>query len=398
MHKNKNFMKLIVGQSIANIGDTIYTIAIISSIYTLTKSAMAISLVPVIITGSMFISGFLTPFVTTRFALDRILSVSQLLKTVVLIIMANYVSFHMGTIQPIILYCLVAVIAFLDGCAEPVSDAMLPSYVQKGELVKANSIFSTVFHAIGIGSWAIGSSLLLIFSITNLLWVDVSLFIISTILMFMLPHVSLNESNQEEEKHSFFEGWITIGTSPMLKTVITMEILEVISQTCWIGAIILVFIKKSFNGGGQWWGYINAACLIGAVIGGLVCLKFMNKIDRNKSRYIFIGALIVAFATLLVDVSPNLVIIVVLSLLSGFAGQIKNIPQNTAVQKHVPGNVLAAVYASMNSMYTGVFSLATLGAGAISQWFGARYVFAISGILMLAVAFIAQKRKHIFQD
>ncbi len=398
MRKNKSFIKLLIGQAIANVGDTVYTIAVISSVFTLTKSPMATSFVPVIITASMFLSGLLTPFVTSRFSLNKILRVSQLLKTIFLLVLAFYVQMNNRSINVYVLYLLIAFIAFLDGCAKPVSNALIPHYVSRDDLMKANSIFESVFQAIGIGSWAVGSSLLLIFSISKLIWFDVAVFLIATIFMWLLPQVGKEERQVKNDKEAFSQGWKKISETPLLKVVVSMDILEQIAQTAWIGAIVLVFVKEALHVTENWWGYINAVYFGGAIIGGLICLRFAKKIDSNKAKFIFLGSLAGAITTLAVSISPYAILVVGLSALIGVFEQLKNIPQSTVMQKQIQNDLLAPVYASMSALYTGCYALATMGAGVVSEVIGVRYVFAISGVLLFVVSIIARKHRKLFED
>ncbi len=398
MKKNKSFNKLLLGQALANIGDTIYTIAVISSIFTLTKSPIATSLVPVIITASMFLSGLLTPLVTSRFSLNKILRISQLLKTLLLFVLAVYLQMNSQSISVFVLYILIAFVAFLDGCAKPVSNALIPHYVPKDDLMKANSIFESVFQTIGIGSWAVGSSLLLLFSISRLIWFDVAVFLIATIFMWLLPQVGIEERKVKSDKEAFSQGWKKINKTPLLKVVISMDILEQIAQTAWIGAIVLVFVKEALHVTENWWGYINAVYFGGSIIGGLICLRFTKKIDSNKAKYIFLGSLFGALTTFAVSISPNAILVVCLSALIGVFEQLKNIPQSTAIQKKIQSDLLAPVYASMSTLYTGCFALATLGSGVVSEVMGVRYVFAISGVLLFVVTIIARKNRELFED
>ncbi len=398
MRNNKSFIKLLLGQALANIGDTIYTIAVISSIFTLTKSPIATSLVPVIITASMFLSGLLTPLVTSRFLLNKILRISQLLKTILLFVLAIYVQMNSQSINVFVLYILIAFVAFLDGCAKPVSNALIPHYVPKDDLMKANSIFESVHQAIGIGSWAVGSSLLLLFSISKLIWFDVAVFLIATIFMWLLPQVGIEERQVKNDKEAFSQGWKKIINTPLLKVVISMDILEQIAQTAWIGAIVLVFVKEALHVTENWWGYINAVYFGGSIIGGLICLRFTKVIDSNKAKYIFLGSLFGAITTFAVSISPNAILVVALSALIGVFEQLKNIPQSTVIQKQIQNDLLAPVYASMSTLYTGCYALATLGAGVVSEVMGVRYVFAISGVLLFVVTIIARKHRKLFKD
>lgn len=66
MKLNRNFSLLLLGQSIANIGDVLYMVSVINTIFVITGSATASSLVPFTITTSMFISSLLTPILVGK--------------------------------------------------------------------------------------------------------------------------------------------------------------------------------------------------------------------------------------------------------------------------------------------------------------------------------------------
>ncbi|CAM5209300.1 MFS transporter OS=Lysinibacillus sphaericus OX=1421 GN=LS41612_14590 PE=4 SV=1 [Lysinibacillus sphaericus] len=55
MNLGRNFWLLLVGQSLANIGDVLYIVSVIHIIYLLTGSAIAASFVPFTIATSMFV-------------------------------------------------------------------------------------------------------------------------------------------------------------------------------------------------------------------------------------------------------------------------------------------------------------------------------------------------------
>jgi len=84
--------------------------------------------------------------------------------------------------------------------------------------------------------------------------------------------------------------------------------------------------------------------------------------------------------------------------LIGVFEQLKNIPQSTVIQKKIQNDLLAPVYASMSTLYTGCYALATIGSGVVSEVMGVRYVFAISGVLLLVVTIIARKHRKLFED
>ncbi|WP_348921513.1 MFS transporter [Enterococcus rotai] len=396
MNKNKAFNKLIIGQMIANIGDTIYTIAIVSSVFTLTNSVLAASIVPVIITGSMVLSGLLTPLIVVRVSLSKILQISQLCKTLILAGLAVYLQVAIEHLDLTILYVFIAGIAFLDGCAEPVSTALIPYYVAEHYLIRANSLFSTMLQVVSIGSWAIGSSLLIIFSVTNLVWLDVGLFATSAVILWLLPQVAKRVEPKENEWENFIIGWQGIRKQSLVRMVVKMDILETIANTAWVSAIVLVYVKEVLHVSESWWGYINATYFAGAMVGSVIVMRNSDWINQHKSKAVIMGSLFGGVVTFLVGPGWNPIFILICSVFVGIFSQIKNIPQATAIQQTSPKDMLAPIYAAMNVLYTGTFALSSVSMGLISESFGVQTVFGVSGTLLFVVAMIAKKKRTLF--
>lgn len=396
MKNNQAFKKLVVGQILANIGDTIYTVAVVSSIFSLTHSALAASIVPVLITGGTIISGLLVPMIITHFSITSVIKVSQSCKVLILFLLAIYLQYRIAQPNVIIIYLLVAGISFFDGFTDPISMALVPHYVEKELLMKANSLFSTLLQLVSIGSWAIGSSLLIVFTINEIVWLDLLIFIISATIFWFLPKIQIAVNVKKNKKENLLSGWHEIRTHEIIKTVVVMDVLESIANTAWVSAIILVFVRKVLHVSDNWWGYINATYFIGAMIGSLIVMRLSKWINKNKSKSIYWGSFISAIATVIVSISWNPILILVCSIFIGLFSQIKNIPQATAVQQKMSKSKLAAIYASTGVLYTGAFSISILLMGVISDLCGVRIVFVLSGALLLLVAIIARKKKNLF--
>ncbi len=85
MKLNTNFSLLLLGQSLADIGDVLYTVSVISTVFVLTGSVSVSSFVPFTITASMFISSLLTPILVGKVNLKWLLAGSKLEKLLCLL-------------------------------------------------------------------------------------------------------------------------------------------------------------------------------------------------------------------------------------------------------------------------------------------------------------------------
>ncbi|WP_409264015.1 MFS transporter [Lysinibacillus irui] len=328
--------------------------------------------------------------------MNRLLTISQGCKTAVLVGLASYVEWVGAKPIVVYIYVMIAIIALLDGCANPIRQSLLPHYVEEKDLLRANSIAESVIQSIQVGSWFVGSSLLILFTPSQLLWVVVFLFFLATVLLNLLPDVPWKQSQQTKKRQLLVEGWQTILQSPVLKIAARMDLLESIAGAAWVAAILLVFVEEALQVSSQWWGYLNGIFFIGMIIGSMICLKWTSVVDRKKAVFICGGALLSAIFTLFFAFSPTALLALLCSFMIGICGQLKNIPQQTIVQTSVTKEKLPTVYTSLNVIVTGVFGISSFILGILSEWYGVRMVFVVSSMMLFVVSLIAYKNKKLF--
>ena len=307
--------------------------------------------------------------------------------------MTVYLYLKAETMNLLVLYCLVALISFLDGCSEPISRALIPKYVEKHRLVKANGIFNSMLQTVNIGSWAIGTSLLLVFSVHQLVLLDSFLFLSASIVLAFLPRTTREKNEKQPLGHQLFIGWRWIMKDPLVRVIVGMDMLESIANTAWVSAIVLVFVREVMQAPDAWWGYINATYFVGALLGSALVMRFSERFDKNKRTAIVMGAVLGGLITVAVALSGDRFLILGLSILIGLFSQIKNIPQASLIQQKVAADRLVAIYAASGILNSGVFALFTLLMGQVADVFDVRWVFVLSGSLLLLVGLIAGKLK-----
>lgn len=388
MKLNRNFNLLLTGQSLANIGDVLYIVSVIYLIFELTGSATAAAFVPFTITGSMFISNTLTPLLMERWNLKWLLAGSQMGKTILLIALAFFMP-QLSLANFVILFFVISLIALLDGCANPVTQSLIPLYVKNEQLLKANGVTETVTQFIQTAMWFVGSSLLIWLSATELLWITAGLFLLSSILLTRLEAVAFIPSKSKGKWRQISKGWKTVTKTPVLIRIAWMDIMETIAGTVWIAAILLVFVNDALLADEKWWGFINGSFFLGLIGGSLFCLRFSGWIDQRLSSFIFWGAALSSLVTIFFGVNSLPMLALLLSFLVGVFSQIKNIPQQTVVQTSVPSDQLPTVYTTLGAIGTGTFGIASLLMGILADAFGIRSVFMLSGILLALVSLVA---------
>lgn len=396
MKSNKNFILLVSGQSIANLGDVFYIVSVISILYSITGSAAASAMVPFTITSAMFLSSLLTPLLLGKYRLKTLLVWTQGYKTVLLVALLIFVHVFLNESNYWNIYFIIGLIGFLDGCANPIMRTFLPYYVEDELLVKANSIVETLSQMIQIAAWLLGGLLLLAVSPFNLIMLVSFLFLISTITLSLLQHVKHVDEKEATFWSKLTEGWRSIGDTPVLRKIIQMDIIETIAGTVWIAAILYVYVEQVLVAGEQWWGYINGSFFIGFLVGSLYCFKYPQLVEKYKFYFIFFGALINGVLTIIFGSISHPAIALFLSACIGLFSQVKNIPQQTVIQRSVSIEKLVTVYTSLGTVGSGIFGVSALAIGITADQVGIRAVFVISGLLLVIVALIVFLNKKLF--
>ena len=113
---SKDIRKLVTSQGIANLADVFFRVIVIANVFVLSGSVISTSLVPILIGLSSFLASFLVPLVTKRLALNRVLFLTQLGKTILLAILVFLLKYTENVSIPF-LYAIVTLISILDGCS-----------------------------------------------------------------------------------------------------------------------------------------------------------------------------------------------------------------------------------------------------------------------------------------
>lgn len=391
---SNSFIKLLVSQLFANLADIFFRVTIIANIYIISKSVIATSLVPILIGISSFVASLLVPLVTTRIALNRVLSLSQFGKTILLAILVGMFTV-MQTVAPLVTYLFVVAISILDGFAAPVSYAIVPRYAP--DLGKANSALSMTGEAVQLVGWGLGGLLFATIGLLPTTFIILILYIISSFLMLFLPKAEVEVLESETNLEILLKGWKLVARDPRLRLFVSANLFEIFSNTIWVSSIILVFVTELLNETESYWGYSNTAYSIGIIISGLIAFRLSEKFLAAKWESILFSLVAMAIVTLIILLFPNAQVFLVFSALVGMLSQLKEVPESVFLQETVEENNLVNVYSVLEVISTLAFSVFVLLMSYITENFGISISFWISAICLMIEAILIYIRRDYFK-
>ncbi|MCA0970195.1 MFS transporter [Halobacillus litoralis] len=387
MKFTSSFRYLWLGQSCANLGDILYVVALIALLFESTASAFSLALLPFCHTFGRFFGGLSGPVWMNRLSLKRVITVPQWGKTVLLFsltVLLNAVS----EAPLYLVFGFVLVIAFLDGCSGPASRAMVQRVVAKAELLQANSWLSVVTQSIQLTGWAVGGMMVALWGGLNVLWLTVTLFIISSLLMMRIKE---RRSDDRKWKPSFSfrmlgEGWSLIWNQKLFRKLHAVVFLDAFANVVWIAAIVYVFVAEVLHQTEAFWGYINTTFFLGLLAGGALVNVIRTKVLMKTMMVT--AAIGSSGLTILFGLNSIAWIALVISALFGVMEQAKSIAIETTLQIEVDENQLPLVYSAQEALVTLTFGIGALVFGWWTDGVGVQYVFLAAGFVMAVGALV----------
>ncbi|MFJ7932497.1 MFS transporter [Peribacillus sp. NPDC096448] len=334
-----------------------------------------------------FLGGLLAPLLIDRYKLKKILLNSQLIQTCFLLVLTLYVSLFLSKDTIITIYIIIFFITFLDSFANPASSALIPQLVTEENILKANSLMSSIHQFIQMGGWAGGGILAAFLHSNGLLILTFSLYVLSTCLLAFVKFKEKKQSEELEELSvkgskmtSMFEGWRLIVEDKRLRVLHLTLFFGSIASPVWVSSILYPFIDQRLRVGTVWWGYINTSLLLGLFLAGILAYRQSDFINKNIQNVLLLGGFMVFLMTLLFGINVNPIFSLLLIGMFGLFEELRMISIHTIIQSLVREKLLAKVYAVQSSLIMVTFGISTLMMGILGQQYSIVVVFIVASI------------------
>ena len=383
MFKNKNFSILLFGRLITNFGDSIYSIATLTLIYSLTKSTFYSGITLFLISFTAILQIFISPIIS-KFNMKYFLIISQLLQAIILLVI-TYLIF-IDKLHITILIIFIVCISFINQIVYPIQLSLLPKIVKQQELVKANSLFSIAYQGSDALFNSIGGFIITVFgTIFAFIINSLTFFINSVLFIFLSSDLSKNEKNitTQENYLSKLSNGIKIWNTPLLKPLL-------------IGIIIINFSTSSlltvlpeYSETSYFYGILLSASGLGILIGAFLSNKKILKNIRLGTLYItFAFGIAVSWGLLSIlnnNSITNKIINFSLFLVGWILIGILNTYSQTMIQCIVNKDKLDVAMSTMIGLSIAFSPLGALIAGILSIKYNTKTIIIITSLLIFCV-------------
>ena len=381
MFKNKNFSILLFGRLITNFGDSIYSIATLTLIYTLTKSTFYSGITLFLISFTAILQIFVSPLIS-KFNVKRFLIISQLFQAIILLVITYLI--YVNKLQITTLIIFIVCISFINQIVYPVQLALLPKIVKQEDLVKANSLFSIAYQGSDALFNSIGGFIITVFgTIYAFIINSITFFINSFIFIFLSNNLSKNTNTIQENYFSKLSSGIKIWNTPLLKPLL-------------IGIIIINFSTSSlltllpeYSETSYFYGILLSASGLGILIGAFLSNSQILKNIRLCTLYTtFTLGIALSWGALSIvnnNSITNKIVNFLLFLFGWILIGILNTYSQTMIQCIISKDKLDVAMSTMIGLSIAFSPLGALLAGVLSIKYSIKTIIIITSLLIFSI-------------
>ncbi|GGN98915.1 MFS transporter [Saccharibacillus kuerlensis] len=404
----KSFYWLWSSQTMSNAADILYVTALTVLVLQGTESVVSTILVPFFRIFSQIISGFLAPLMLRKFHLPRLMLLSQGGQLLFFVGLALYVQGIGESASLAVIFALVFVMSFLDGWTTPVRNALVPRLVEKDWLMRANGLISVSDQTVQFAGWGISGVLVAFVGAPRTMLLAGILYAVAFVCTALIREPSRGTKNElaesaqserpkstETRREALLEGWRVIGRSRRLRGLTLIDSIDMLGGSVWVGAFTLLFVQEALGKGEEWWGFINAAYFAGAVLGGLLVVALVKRLQRRLFDSMLAGiagyaVLTIAYAHMTVPAAALLLVLVM-----GPFAELSMVARRTLIQQSAEEEELPKVLSAQATVLNIIFCASLLGMAKLAEVVGIvnLYLYA-GGMSLLAFAIGIAIRRH----
>ena len=370
---DRNFRRLFLGRLVTNAGDSLYAVAAMWLVYSLSGSTALTGLAGFLTMGPQALQVFVGP-VVDRWSVRRLLVSTQALQAGLLLVIPA--AALVGRLSAPLVLVVMPVAAMLDQCSYPAEQSALPRIVEPDSLTAANSAFALAYQGADLVFNALAGVLVALVGAVALYLLD-SVTFAAAVVLFAGLHVPPAERAVDAAPAGYLDE-LREGVRFVRGTVLVWLFGASVIANALLGltwAVLPAFADA--RGGAGLYGFLLAGVAGGSLLGALVAARF----DRVPFGRLSMGAFVVsAIAWFGALASPWTVGTVALFAAAFVPVGVTNVVAASMIQRLVPGDLMGRVAALTASVGTGAMPLGSLVGGALGSLFGAGAVMVLGGL------------------
>ena len=386
--RNGNFVLLVTGQFVSQMGDRLAMVAFPWLVWRTTGSALSTGLVLALFTLPYVLFGTVAGGVLDRIDKRGVMVAADLARGGLVLAVPFVASRSTGG-----LYVLAFAVATATVFFDPGLMALLPDIVPQDDLLRANSLLAASEHVTEIVGFAAAGFLVSYLATRATFTIDAATFAVSAVTLLAMtirPASGSPDTSSKALRKTGFIGEIAEGIRYLREHVgLRANTLLAMAAAAGAGAFYpLTFLLAADRFGGTTaFGFMEASVAIGYLCAAIVIGSAARRL--RKGLAITIGLMVMGVCATLPWVVHALPLVLLDFAALGAANAAVLISIDTYVQATVPATISGRVWGARFTLTQGAFAVGVLAAGALATGIGLGPLFGICGAILFVPALVA---------
>lgn len=380
--RNREYLALLISQSLSVLGDQIAQIALALLVYQRTGSAFAAAATFATAYGAAVLVGPVVSTLADRYPRRTVMVISDSLRALLVLLLV---------LRPptLLLFVVIALAGAVSPAFNSARSATLPDVLGDEHYVTGQGLVSSAAQASQVLGFGLGGALVATVGFSGALLVDAATFAVSAAAVrFLLLHRPAVGEAQWGLLRETLLGASTVRRSPDLRYWLAWGLLLAAAAAAPEG--LAVALSSSYGGGAVAAGVLTAAGPLGFVLGTPVVLRL--PVDRRARLLPWAG--ILCFAPLVLTASaPNLPVVIGLWALAGAGGALQVVPNARYVMAS-PASLRGRLFGVAGTAMMACQGAVLVAAGGAASWWRPGPTLAGFGLMgLLTTAGLSMSRK-----
>src|SRR2546422_3502980 len=367
--RNRNYALLWWGQLVSELGNRFHWFAVSLWVYSLTRSAAAVSLA----VSAMFVGGLLVGLwagaIVDRLDRRKILIVSDVVRAVLVAAIPPLMGVHLW-----LAYADLALISVATAFFRPAMFAVIPAFVGKRDILPANSFFTAMDTGTEILGPALAGIIAFKYGYALLLYSDALTYIFSALCLLGTSVSAMGEGRIERpDKQSMLnaiaEGFQYIRQDPLQRQLFVL-IFPAYLVGSGLNALATPLAKGVVGITDADFGTFNSVWGVGFLVASLLVGWFGDRVSKSE---LIIGGFFLGFASsAAMGMSRSLDTLLLTAFAVGFANTLNYVGLSTVILERTQQRVIGRVLATRQVALGTIRVLSPLAFGALGDVIGVR--------------------------
>jgi MFS family permease len=386
LRRNRDFLTLLVSQSVSVVGDAVSSTAMPLLILALTGSGLVMGVVGALTTAADFVMGTIAGALADRGDRKRMMFIADLGRAILTALIPISVLLRGPTMTVILLVA--APLAVFRAFFRAGYLSSMPSLVGRSQLARGNGILETAFSAAFIVGPAIAGLLVTVIGPGETLAFDAASYAISSVGLVLIGRDLKAPADRPASRivDDIREGIVYVVRHPVLRTVILL-FGTTSAVMIPVGAAMTFRIVRDLGQSPAAFGLTLSGLGVGTLFGALFASRLSH--TSNVARVLVVAVFLMGAAIVASAVVPSLPVIIVLTAVSG-AGESALVVVYISVRAaNSPDALLGRIASTARVMALGLMPIGSLIGGVLIDTVGGSATLAIlgSGVCVLALWF-----------